>query len=89
MDLEFPDILEVIARMQAANTRFITVKRLRKELRIASENGRLIRKLSNTLTWLEHFGFLDVVQKRSPKRYRILPDFSEKTRDIIRIYRRE
>ncbi|NVM31404.1 MAG: hypothetical protein HWN65_21375 [Candidatus Helarchaeota archaeon] len=88
MEVEFPDIIETISQMQAANTRFITVKRLRKYLRIESENGKMIRKISNTLVWLTHFGYLDVVQSRSPKRYRILPDFSQKTRDIVRIYRR-
>lgn len=88
MEVEFPDIIQVISSMQASNTKFITVKRLRKFLRIESENGKMIRKLSNTLVWLEHFGFLDVEQKKSPKRYRIIPDFSTKTRDIVRIYRR-
>ncbi|NVM54510.1 MAG: hypothetical protein HWN66_12470 [Candidatus Helarchaeota archaeon] len=88
MEIEFPDIIEVISRMQEANLRYITVKRLRKILKIESENGKIIRKLSNTLIWLQHFGFLDVVQARSPKRYRILPDFSNKTRDIVRIYRK-
>ena len=88
MEVEFPDIIQVISQMQEANTKYITVKRLRKILKIESENGKMIRKLSNTLVWLEHFGFLDVEQPRSPKRYRILPDFSHRTRDIVRIYRR-
>ncbi len=88
MEVKFPDIIETISKMQEANTKYITVKRLRKYLQIASENGKMIRKLSNTLVWLENFGFIDVVQGRSPKRYLIRSDFSEKTRDIVRIYRK-
>ncbi|MHA1129876.1 MAG: hypothetical protein ACTSQI_16625 [Candidatus Helarchaeota archaeon] len=82
---EFPDIIEEISML---NWKFLTVKRLRKRLGIPSDNSRLIRKISNTLVWLEHFGFLEVVQKRSPKRYRITPDFFERTRDIVRMYRK-
>ncbi|MHA1648590.1 MAG: hypothetical protein ACTSYB_00225 [Candidatus Helarchaeota archaeon] len=88
MNIEFPDIIETISQLYQSNWQFITVKRLRKYMGIESENAKLIRKISNTLRWLEHFGYLEVVQKRSPKRYRIRPDFSQKIQDILRIYRR-
>ncbi len=84
-DIEFPDIIETISQ---TSWKYITVKRLRKALGIESEDTKVIRKISNTLVWLEHFGFLDVEQKKSPKRYLIHPDFSEKTRDIVRIYKK-
>ncbi|MFX1293361.1 MAG: hypothetical protein ACFFD2_00685 [Promethearchaeota archaeon] len=88
VDLEFLNIIETISYLQQTNWKFLTVRRLRKYLGIESENTRLIRKISNTLVWLEHFGFLEVVQRRSPKRYRIHPEFYIKTRDIIRIYKK-
>jgi predicted NAD/FAD-binding protein len=86
--MEFPDIIQTISQLQQKNTQYITVRRLRKVLGIDSENGKMIRKLSNTLSWLEHFGFIELAQQQSYKRYWIPPDFTVKIRDVIRIYRK-
>lgn len=86
--MEFPDIIQTISQLQQNNTQYITVKRLRKVLGIDSEDAKMIRKLSNTLTWLEHFGFIELARQRNFKRYRIPPDFTKKIQDVIRIYRR-
>jgi predicted NAD/FAD-binding protein len=86
--MEFPDIIQTISQLQQKNTQYITVRRLRKVLGIDSENGKMIRKLSNTLSWLEHFGFIELTQQQSFKRYWIPPDFTKKIQDVIRIYRK-
>ena len=86
--MEFPDIIQTISQLQQNNTQYITVKRLRKVLGIASEDAKMIRKLSNTLSWLEHFGFIELTQQQNFKRYWIPPDFTQKIQDVIRIYRR-
>ena len=87
-NLNFPNIIQVISQMHQARTKYITVRRLRNEIGVESDNGKMVRKLANTLLWLEHFGYIELDKKESPKRYVIPPDFSEKTRDIIRMYRK-
>jgi hypothetical protein len=86
LEVEFPDILQVISQMYHPTNEYITVKRLRKVIGVDSEDGKQVRKLANTLVWLELFGFLELDRKQTPKRYRIPPDFALKTKDIIRMY---
>ena len=87
MEIDFPYIIETISNLQKQkNLQFITTKRLRKILKIPGEELKLVRLIANTLTFLEKTKFL-VVIKKYPKLYQICPNFSEKTRSIIEMYR--
>ena len=85
-EVELPYIIETIS--QHTNWKFITVRKLRKMLGIESEDAKTIRKLSKALVWLAHYGFLEEVEDRNPKLYRIQSEFPAKTRDIVRIYKK-
>jgi hypothetical protein len=86
-DRVFIAVVQAVKELAGKGTKYLTTKRVRKYLRIPSEEWIRIRKVSTSLIQLENYGILKLVNAK-PKLFEVLPSPEGKIEKLLRMYRK-